>query len=160
MNASETALVMLILFLLRLLFPLIVIVIFGNGMNRLMDYWNANIERWCCGHGNWSKSLGRKPGIHLQCLCQRQASDDLMVVGRARKVCERDRLGYWGLFAKYISASTYDEKNGHPGFAPGRANDLLPHRHKRAHREVPTLTPGVPKWKVSWNAQSNYLPSS
>jgi hypothetical protein len=45
MNASETALVMLILFLLRLLFPLIVIVIFGNGMNRLMDYWNANIER-------------------------------------------------------------------------------------------------------------------
>jgi hypothetical protein len=44
MNASETALVLFILFTLRLLFPLIVTVIFGYGMNRLVDRWNANIE--------------------------------------------------------------------------------------------------------------------
>lgn len=49
----------------------------------------------------------------------------------------------------HLPASTLDEENGYPGFAPERANDLLPYRQKRAYREVPTLAPGVPKGKVN-----------
>ena len=44
MNTSEATLVMLALFLARLTLPLIVTVLFGYGMNRLMDYWNSNVE--------------------------------------------------------------------------------------------------------------------
>ena len=44
MNISEATLAMLVLLLLRLMLPLIVTVLFGYGMNRLMDYWNSHIE--------------------------------------------------------------------------------------------------------------------
>ena len=44
MNAFGVALVMFVLFLLRLALPLIVTVIFGYGLNHLVDYWNANSE--------------------------------------------------------------------------------------------------------------------
>ena len=44
MNTPEATLVMLFLLLVRLMLPLIVTVMFGFGMNRLMDYWNRNIE--------------------------------------------------------------------------------------------------------------------
>ena len=44
MNASEAALMTLVLFLLRLALPLIVTVIFGYGMNRLADYFLADVE--------------------------------------------------------------------------------------------------------------------
>ena len=45
MTASEMTLVLLFLYLMRLAHLLIVIVILGYGLNRLMAYWNANIER-------------------------------------------------------------------------------------------------------------------
>lgn len=45
MNASEVALMMLAFILLRLALPLILTVIFGYAMNRLVDRWNANIDR-------------------------------------------------------------------------------------------------------------------
>lgn len=44
MNTSEATLVMVAFFLVRLTIPLIVTVMFGYGMNRLMDHWNRNIE--------------------------------------------------------------------------------------------------------------------
>jgi hypothetical protein len=44
MIVSEAGLVMLALFLLRLALPLIVTVIFGYGMNHLLDYWNTDTE--------------------------------------------------------------------------------------------------------------------
>jgi hypothetical protein len=44
MNTSEAALVMFVLFLLRLALPLIVTALFGYGMNHLVDYWNAKSE--------------------------------------------------------------------------------------------------------------------
>jgi hypothetical protein len=45
MNASEVALTMLVFLLLRLALPLIVTLVFGYTMNRLVDRWNANIDR-------------------------------------------------------------------------------------------------------------------
>lgn len=44
MNTSEVTLVMVFFLLVRLMLPLIVTVMFGYGMNRLMDYWNRDIE--------------------------------------------------------------------------------------------------------------------
>ena len=44
MSNSEAALMMLVLFLLRLALPLIITLIFGYGMHRLVDHWNSNIE--------------------------------------------------------------------------------------------------------------------
>ena len=44
MIASEAGLVMLALFLFRLALPLIVTVIFGYGMNYLVDYWNVDTK--------------------------------------------------------------------------------------------------------------------
>lgn len=40
----KLVLAMGILFLLRLSLPLMIILIFGYGMSRLVDYWNANVE--------------------------------------------------------------------------------------------------------------------
>jgi hypothetical protein len=42
MNTYETALVMTLLFVLRLAFPLLATLIFAYGMNRLLDYWIAH----------------------------------------------------------------------------------------------------------------------
>ena len=44
MNTPEATLMMVFFILVRLMLPLIVTVMFGYGMNRLMDYWNRNIE--------------------------------------------------------------------------------------------------------------------
>ncbi len=44
MNTSEAGLAMVALFLLRLAFPLMATVVFGFGMNRLMDYFLTEVE--------------------------------------------------------------------------------------------------------------------
>jgi hypothetical protein len=44
MSAFEAAIVMMVLFLFRLALPLMVILLFGYGTNRFLDYWNSNIE--------------------------------------------------------------------------------------------------------------------
>jgi hypothetical protein len=44
MNPFKATAVMLALFLLRLALPLLITMLFGYGMNRLVDHWNSNIE--------------------------------------------------------------------------------------------------------------------
>jgi hypothetical protein len=44
MGLSEATVVVLALFLLRLSFPLFFTLLFGYGMNRLIDHWSSGIE--------------------------------------------------------------------------------------------------------------------
>jgi len=44
LNTPEAAFAMVALFLLRLAFPLIATVVFGYGMNRLVDHFFADVE--------------------------------------------------------------------------------------------------------------------